>query len=246
MLSDQELGEIQIPQKEREQLQGYMNNYSQGLLKVILDGTEVKVTDRSSLSSILDGANRKAVLKNLMEIAERLRIEATEIVNYISKLSEIILSISYYRRVYDSMSPDLRDMLVDIKKLHDQDTLNTRFPGLKEETQEALNAGRKAIVTLNGYFEQFHKVENFFDEITPEKFRKLRESVETHYRAIGMIVCFWQIKINEWEKRFWDDRGRRRDSTWEQRYNFFKDTVYHNVFIIEENVDLIKNAQLEI
>jgi len=245
-LSDSELVQIQIGKKEQERLQSYMNNYSRGLLKVVLEGTDTKVTDRSSLSSILEGANRGAVLKNLIDIAGRLRIEPSEIVVYISKLSEIILAISYYQRIYDGMLEDLRELLVDIKKLHEQNGLLMRFPGMKEETQEALTAGRKTIVTLNGYFDQFHKIEKFFDDITPEKFRSLRENVEIHYRAIGMIVCFWQIKISEWRRRFWDERGRRRDSTWEQRYNFFKDTVYHNLYMIDENVELIKNAKLDL
>jgi len=245
-ISDAELEQIKIPAKEQERLQGYMNNYSRGLLSVILQGTDVKVTNRSSLSGILEGANRGAVLKNLIDIASRLKIEPTEIVVYISKLSEIILAISYYQRVYDGLLEDLRELLVDVKKLKDQDTLNNRFPGIKDETQEALTVGRNTILTLNGYFDQFHKVEKFFDEITPEKFRTMREAVEIHYRAIGMIVCFWQIKINEWRKRFWDERGRRRDSTWEQRYNFFKDTVYHNLYTIEDNIELIKNAKLDL
>jgi hypothetical protein len=246
-MSDTELEQIKLPPKEQERLQGYMNNYSRGLLKVILEGTEVKVTGRSSLSSILeDGVNRGAVLKNLIEIASKLRIEPTEIVVYISKLSEIILAISYYQRVYDGLLPDLRELLVDVKKLHEQNALMNRFHGMKEETTEAINAGRQTILTLNGYFDQFHKVEKFFDDITPEKFKTMRESVEIHYRAIGMIVCFWQIKLNEWRRRFWDERGRRRDSTWEQKYNFFKDTVYHNLYTIEDNVELIKNAKLDL
>ena len=245
-LSDAELAQIEIGKQEQERLQSYMNNYSRGLLKVVLEGTNTKVTDRSSLSSILEGENRGAVLKNLIDIAGRLRIEPSEIVVYISKLSEIILAISYYQRIYDSMLEDLRELLIDVKKLHEQNSLLMRFPGMKEETQEALNAGRTTILTLNGYFDQFHKIEKFFDDITPEKFRSLRSNVEIHYRAIGMIVCFWQIKISEWRKRFWDERGRRRDSTWEQRYNFFKDTVYHNLYTIEENVDLIKNAKLDL
>lgn len=246
LLSDEELEQISIPPKEQERLQTYMNNYSRGLLRVILDGTDIKVTNRSSLSGILEGSNREAVLKNLVEIATKLRIEPTEIVVYISKLSEIILAISYYQRVYDSLSEDLRELLVDVKKLHEQDALTMRYPGMKEETHEALLAGRETIVTLNNYFDQFHKVERFFDDITPEKFKLLRESVEIHYRAIGVIVCFWQIKINEWRRRFWDNKGRRRDSTWEQRYNFFKDTVYPNLFTIDDNIDLIKNAKLDI
>ena len=106
-------------------------------------------------------------------------------------------------------------------------------------------AGRNTIVALNGYFNQFEKVEKFFDDITPEKFRSLRKKVEIHYRAIGVIVCFWQIKIDDWRKRFWDDRGRRKDSTWKQRYNFFKDTVYHNLYTIDDNLELIENAKLE-
>ena len=245
-LSDAELEQIKLPPKEQERLQSYMNNYSRGLLKAILEGTDVKVTNRSSLSTILDGANRGSVLKNLIDIASRLRIEPTEIVGYISKLSEIILSISYYQRVYDGLLPDLRELLADIKKLHEQRALMGRFPGMKEETTEALTAGRQTILTLNGYFDQFHKVERFFDDITPKKFKVMRESVEVHYRAIGVIVCFWQIKLSEWRRRFREERGRRRDSTWEQRYNFFKDTVYHNLFTIEDNLDLIKNAKLDL
>ena len=245
-LTDSELEQIQLPPKEQERLQSYMNNYSRGLLRVILDGADMKVTNRSSLTSILDGANRGAVLKNLIDIASKLRIEPTEIVVYISKLSEIILAISYYQRVYDGLLSELRELLVDVKKLHEQDTLMVRYPGMKEETLEAINAGRQTILTLNGYFDQFHKVEKFFDEITPEKFKSMRESVEIHYRAIGMIVCFWQIKLNEWRRRFWDNKGRRRDSTWEQRYNFFKDTVYHNLYTIEDNVQLIKTAKLDL
>lgn len=246
LLTDEELEQISIPEKEQERLQSYMNNYSRGLLRVILEGTDVKVTSRSSLSEILEGSNRDAVLKNLVEIASKLRIEPTEIVVYISKLSEIILAISYYQRVYDGLLEDLRELLVDVKKLHKQDSLMMRYPGMKEETHEALVAGRQTILTLNGYFDQFHRVERFFDEITPEKFKLLRESVEIHYRGIGIIVCFWQIKINEWRRRFWDNKGRRRDSTWEQRYNFFKDTVYPNLFTIDDNIELIKNAKLDI
>lgn len=244
-VTDEELDRIQIPPKEQERLQTYMNNYSRGLLKVILDGTDVKVTSRSSLSGILEGANRGKVLKNLMDIASRLRIEPTDIVVYISKLSEIILAISYYRRVYDALQEDLKELLVEIRKLNAQDALTVRYPGIKEETHEAMVAGRDTIVILNGYFNQFEKVEKFFDEITPEKFRSLRENVELHYRAIGMIVCFWQIKINDWRERFWDNQGRRRDLTWEQRYNFFKDTIYHNLYTIDDNLELIKNAKLE-
>lgn len=245
-LSDTELEQIQISPADQERLQKYMNNYSRGLLKAILEGTDVKVTNRSSLSTILEGANRGAVLKNLMDIAGRLRIEPTDIVVYISKLSEIILAISYYQRVYDGLLPDLRELTYDVKKLNEQSALMNRFPGLREETQTALDTARKTIVTLNGYFDQFHKVERFFDEITPEKFRTLRENVEVHYRAIGMIVCFWQIKISEWRRRFWDPHGRRRDSTWEQRYNFFKDTVYHNLHVIDDNIQMLKDAKLDL
>ncbi len=245
-MTDAELEQIKLPAKEQERLQQYMSNYSRGLLKVILEGTDTKVTSRSSLSTILEGANRGAVLKNLIDIAGKLRIEPQGIVVYISKLSEIILAISYYQRVCDTMLPDLREMLGEVKKLHDQPGLQSRFPGLREETQVALDNGRNTVVTLNGYFDLFHKVEKFFDDITPEKFKSMRESVEVHYRAIGMIVCFWQIKINDWRDRFWDERGRRRDSTIEQKYNFFKDTIYHNLYTIEDNLGLLKEAKLDI
>ncbi len=221
-LTDEELQRIRIPEAEKKRLKFYLNNYSRGLLNVILEGTDVEITDRSSLSTILEGKNREKVLKNLIEIANRLRIEPEEIVNYISKLSEIILAISYYHRVYDKMIEDLKDLLLQVRKMQEDQALCHRFPGLKDDAKEVLEYGRDTLGGLNEYFNRFKEVERFFDkEITPEKFKTLKDGVEKHFRAIGKVVCYWQIKVDAWSHRFIDSRGRTKDSTSEQRYNFF-------------------------
>ena len=247
LLTDEELERIKISDAEKKRLQFYLNNYSRGLLSVILKGTDIEITDRSSLTTILDGQNREKVLKNLIEIANRLRIEPEEIVNYIGKLGEIILAISYYHRVYDNMIEDLKELLVEVRKMQDDQALCHRFPGLKDNAKEVLEYGRDTLGGLNEYFNTFKKVERFFDkEISPENFRKLREGVEAHFRAIGKVVCFWQIKVDAWKHRFIDNRGRLKDSTSEQRYNFFKEDLYYNIYLIRETLDIIKTADIPI
>lgn len=244
-LTDEELQRIRIPEAERKRLQFYLNSYSRGLLSVILKGTDIEITDRSSLTTILDGQNREKVLRNLIDIANRLRIEPEEIVNYIGKLSEVILAISYYHRVYDNMIEELKDLLLQVRKMQTDQALCHRFPGLKDDAMEVLGFGRDTLGGLNSYFDKFKKVERFFDtEITPEKFRALRDGVETHFRAIGKVLCFWQIKVNHWKFRFIDSRGRLKDSTSEQRYNYFKEELHYNIYLIRETLDTVKNAEI--
>ena len=244
-LTDEELLRINIPEAEKKRLQFYLNNYSRGLLNVILEGTDIEITDRSSLTNILEGKNREKVLKNLIDIANRLRIEPEEIVNYIGKLSEIILAISYYHRVYDKMTEELKDLLLEVRKMQNDQALCLCFPGLKDDATEVLEDGRDTLGGLNEYFNRFRKVERFFDkEITPEKFKTLRDGVEKHFRAIGKVVCYWQIKVDAWKHRFIDSRGRLKDSTSEQRYNFFKEELHYNVYLIRETLDIIKEADI--
>lgn len=244
-LTDAELARIKIPDAEKKRLQFYLNNYSRGLLNVILEGTDIEITDRSSLSSILEGQNREKVLKNLIDIANRLRIEPEDIVNYIGKLSEVILAISYYNRVYDNMVDELRDLLLTVRKMQNDQAMCVRFPGLKDDGKLVLEYGRDTLAGLNSYFDKFKKVERFLDkEITPEKFRALRDGVEAHFRAIGKVLCFWQIKVDHWQQRFIDSRGRTKDSTSEQRYNYFKEELHYNIYLIQETLDTVKTAEI--
>ncbi|NKB44703.1 MAG: hypothetical protein GKS03_10545 [Alphaproteobacteria bacterium] len=244
-LSDEELERIKIPEAEKKRLQFYLNNYSRGLLSVILEGTDIEITNRSSLSTILQGQNREKVLKNLIDIANRLRIEPEEIVNYIGKLSEVILAISYYHRVYDNMIEGLKDLLLEVRKMQSDAALCVRFPGLKDDATLVLEYGRDTLAGLNKYFNEFKKVERFFDtEISPEKFKSLRDGVEAHFRAIGKVLCYWQIKTDGWHHRFIDSRGRLKDSTSEQRYNYFKEELHYNIYLIQETLDIVKTAEI--
>lgn len=245
-LSDEELSRIKLGPEEQKRLEKYLGNYSRGLLRTILDGSDVKISDRASLSSLFDENNRDVVQKNIVGLAKKLRIRPDEIVVYIARLSEIILAISYYNRVYDNSKPALRGLLTEIKALHDDPGLHFRFPTLKRDTRKALTYGTKTFKLMDTYFNDFKRVEGFFDEITPEKFRRLREAVAKHYQALGMILCYWQIKITAWEKRFYDRDGRPKDSTGEQRYKFFQDNVVYNLDSLDSFFRVIETADLPI
>ena len=245
-LTDDDLTKIKIPEKDQALLQGYLNSYSRGLLSALMVGTDLTVTSRSSLATIMQSEARGVVLANIIEISKKLGIQPQDIVAYIGKLSEIILAISYYQRVYDTLAPDLRELLLFVKKLHDEQGVGVQFPGLKKDTQDVMSAGRNSLVHLRNYFEQFKKVENFFNAITPEKFKALSDGVEKHYRAIGQLVCFWQIRIDQWQRKFSDGKGERREGTTQQRYKFFKESIDINLDKIAASLEMVQYAELNL
>ncbi|MCB2107591.1 MAG: hypothetical protein KDE14_07825 [Rhodobacteraceae bacterium] len=225
LLSDDELAAIKIPDEDQEKLQKYLNAYSHGLLEVLLDGTDVVINTRSTLASVLKGEVREQVLANIAHIAEKLGITPPEIVVYVARLSEMILAVSYYRRVFEATLPRIQQLLKFVKKLHDVKGAESHFPGIYDDTQKVIELGRDTLLAMKHYFDGFMKVENFFATITPDKFRNLSEGLDAHYRAIGYLICFWQIRIDEWERKFAIAKGEFRTGTLEQRYIFFKESI---------------------
>jgi hypothetical protein len=246
VLSDAELAMIKIPEKDQAQLQTYLTNYSRGLLAALLVGTDMPVTSRASLADLMQSEARGAVLSNIMEISKKLGVKPNDIVTYIGKLSEIILAISYYQKVYDTFAPEQRELLLFVKRLHDEKGVGAQFPGLKQDAQNVMSKGRNSLVYLKAYFDQFRKVENFFATITPEKFKALSSAVEIHYRAIGRLVCFWQIRISQWQRKFSSANGERREGTVQQRYKFFKETIDINMDKIDDCLETVRLAELSI
>ncbi len=246
VLSDTEMAQIKIPEKDQALLQTYLTNYSRGLLAALLVGTDMTVTSRASLSDIMQSEARGAVLHNILDISKKLGIKPNDIVTYIGKLSEIILAISYYQKVYDAFAPQQRELLMFVKKLHDEPGVGAQFPGLKQDAHNVMTKGRNSLVYLKAYFDQFKKVENFFATITPEKFKALSDAVEMQYRALGRLVCFWQIRIDQWQRKFSVGKGERREGTVQQRYKFFKETIDVNLDKIDESLEVIRLAELNI
>lgn len=246
VLTDVEMAKIKIPEKDQALLQSYLTNYSRGLLAALLACTDMPVTSRSSLSDLMNSEARGAVLTNIVDISKKLGIKPNDIVTYIGKLSEIILAISYYQKVYDGFAPLQRELLMFVKRLHDEKGVGAQFPGLKQDAQDVMTRGRNSLVYLKNYFDQFRKVENFFATITPEKFKALSDGVEIHYRAIGRLVCFWQIRINQWQRKYASGKGERGEGTVHQRYKFFKETIDLNLDKIDDSIELVRCAELNI
>lgn len=251
LLGDDELAAIRIPEPDQVKLQIYLNAYSRGLLTALLDGTDIAITSRSSLATVLEGEAREQVLANVQMISKRLGIVPGDLVVYIGRLAEMILAVSYFRRVFELMIPDMQAMLRFVKKLHDMRGVDLRFPGIRRDTDAVISCGRDTLVFLKQYFIHFSRVEDFFETITPEKFHRLSTSIDIHYRAIGLLICFWQIRIDQWRRKFanvrmGDVKGEARTGTLEQRYNFFKEVIDVCLDRTAEPLEQMRAAEIHI
>ena len=82
------------------------------------------------------------------------------------------------------------------------------------ETCNYLKSNLNAIVTsITGRFESFDRhSQNFWDDIGPDTFRKMKELVISHHTTVGGVLCGLCVKIASWIAKFPKNDGSRVQS----------------------------------
>jgi hypothetical protein len=240
-LTHEQFDRLVLPDTERRLLEEFTRDYTRALFALIFEDTGIAATDRASIRSALEGTTRDIVQRNVAALARKFSIKPEELVNYIAGLGEMLLAIAFYRRCFERSKEPMRRFLMDIKALSEDQVLHYRHIDLKRRSQQMLMWGAQTLKTLDDYFKSFNDIGRIWQDITPEKFREIRDMIERQYPMIGSVLCIWQVKINDWDQRFRDRHGRPRDSSGDQRATFFTERVTPNFERIEQYLTSIKD-----
>lgn len=243
LLPAEEFERLALPDDEKRLLEEYTRDYTRALFKLIFEDGQAEATDRNSMRAMLEGSSREIVQKNVMALAGKFDIVPEQLVNYIAGLGEMMLAIAFYRRCFDNSRALMQEFLIDIKGLYDDKILHYRHVHLARRSLQMLTWGAQTVKILDQYFKSFNEIGQIWDNITPERFRQLRDGIERQYPLIGTILCIWQVKLNDWANRFYNKRGKKKDGSPELFATFFGERIYPNFEKVETYLNSVRDLK---
>lgn len=186
----------------REELAGYMRDFTRPLIQKIYGSDETEIRDISDMIALFRSADKQTARSNLMLMAAKLRMELEDVPKFLEEYSDIFLSVAYYRKGFDEILPEaarLVEWMQDVKKdrtLSKDRALMTKC----DHTEQALNF---VIGSLNNRLELFQKhFEKFWADITSDSFVTLKDVIAQNHADIGGVLCGLLLKINLWQEAF--------------------------------------------
>jgi hypothetical protein len=233
--------QLVLPDGEKRQLEEYTRDYTRALFSLIFEDSGIEVSDRQGMRDLLDGSSREIVQGNVMALAQKFAIKPIDLVNYIAGVGEMLLAIAFYRRAFESSRPALQKFLKEVRSILDNQFLRSRHPELRPSVEKVVSYGARTIKLMDAYFASFNDIGKIWENITPERFRKIRETVEEQYPTIGTTLCIWQVKMNAWNRRFHRPNRQASDNSHAQFAVFFQERIFPDFGKIATHLDRIQN-----
>ena len=135
-------------------------------------------------------------------MAGRLNIELRELPLFLEDYGDIYMSVSYFRHCLDRLDPYLTACHQSIAEIgsHFQLKQNLRLMQNCRAIEEVITAACRQLYGRMGLYDK--QVGEIWQDITPEKFRKIRESIKRDHIAFGTVLCGLTVKMNSFARAF--------------------------------------------
>jgi hypothetical protein len=189
------------PEKNAE-LTSYMALFTRPLIHEIYGDENVNIQSFDDVIALFRDPDVQKAKQNLQRMADKLHINLSEVPRFIEDYGDIFLSLSYYRQCLDKLEPIISDFLGSMYDIRNnwqlkQDTNLLKTCEMIESTMNGLMAN------ITGRFENFDRsTKDMWNNISAERFKKVKELIESYHTTIGGILCALTVKMNAWARVF--------------------------------------------
>ena len=183
-------------------LNAYMMTFTRPLVQAIFGDADTSINTFDDVLGILRNPDIKKVRERLMQIATTLSLEIMEIPKFLEDFGDIMLSLSYYRQVLDSIMPAVDSFLGGTKELKGNFQLknDAALMGNVVAIEKVIMA---LLSNITGRFESFDRSTNdLWQNLSADRFRKVEELIKSYHTSIGGILCALSVKMDAWIKLF--------------------------------------------
>lgn len=193
---------LQLSQRKRAELTEQMAKFTRPLIRHIYGVEQNEVTDVRDIFAMIRRPNRDEARANLQHMAERLKVELHEIPKFLEDYGDIFLSLAYFRKILDGVVPEVHWFLSWMKEAMETRQVRDDRPLLR--TLETIQRQLSDVSgSITGRFESFdRKTQDFWTEITAERFHEVRDLIVAHHTTIGGVLCGLVLKMDLFRERF--------------------------------------------
>ena len=194
--------DLTLSERKKAELTEYMKSFTHPLIKHVYGSDNQDINDVSDIIKMFSSPNREEAVKNLKMMAEKLKVNLTEIPTFLEEYGDIFLSLAYFRSCIDGIVPETErfiDWMGEVRK-------STEITRDKRQVKTIDQVGSDLTditTSITGRFESFdQRSKDFWTDINAETFRTIRSLITAHHVTIGGVLCGLAVKMGLWRSRF--------------------------------------------
>jgi len=194
--------DLKLSEEMNKELSTYMTDFTRPLVKQIYGSEDMDIQTFKDVVQLFRDPDVKKALERLNMMADKLGIKVEELPRFLEDYGDIFMSLSYYRRCMDSVSPIIDNFLDAIPEMRKNFTLKSD-PTL----QTTIDMLENKVYTLNNQirarFESFdNETQDMWEDLSAEKFRKLQKVIKSYHITLGGVLCALSVKLDAWHYLF--------------------------------------------
>lgn len=189
------------PDKANE-LTKYMVLFTRPLMQMIYGDEAVNIQSYDDLLKLFRDPDVKKARQRLIQMAQTLNVEVTEVPRFLEDYGDTFLSLSYFRHCLDRLEPYFTACVQGMAPIRSHFQLKQNHNLMKtcdmvEDTINTISA------TITGRLEVFEKrTREMWNNISQEEFRAVKTMIERYHVTIGAALCGLTVKMNSYAKSF--------------------------------------------
>lgn len=194
--------DLKLSPEMNKQLATYMTGFTRPLVAQIYGKEDIEIETFEDVVKLFRDPDVKKALERLNLMADKLGIKVEELPRFLEDYGDIFMSLSYYRRCMDAVSPIISDFLFAIPDLRTNYTLKNDV-----SLQKTIDMLENKVFVLDqqirARFESFDRdTQDMWDNLSAEKFRKLQKVIKSYHTTLGGVLCSLNVKMDSWNRLF--------------------------------------------
>ncbi len=193
---------LKLSDSKSLELTSYMTMFTRPLIHQIYGEENVNIHSFDDVIALFRDPDIQKAKQNLTRMAEKLHVNLSDVPRFLEDYGDIFLSLSYYRQCLDKLEPIITDFLASMYDIRNNFQLKQDMGLLKNcDMIEGTMNGLMANIT--GRFENFDRsTKDMWNNISAERFKKVKELIESYHTTIGGVLCALTVKMNAWARNF--------------------------------------------
>ena len=193
---------LKLSPAKNAELTEYMKDFTRPLILQIYGGDDMEIQDFDDVIGLFRDPDVKKAREKLEVMAAKLKIKLSDVPRFLEDYGDIFLSLSYYRQCLDQIEPTITGFLDSMEELRSNWQLK-QDRNLMQTCNEIEQVINGLMAAITGRFENFDRsTKLMWDNISAERFQKVKELIESYHTTIGGVLCSLSVKMDAWARLF--------------------------------------------